>query len=135
MSNKPSSFYAYLLVAFSLIILAISMWAMVTALNYYSAGELAQFFVYGVMASVGMVLSVSSITQMRRRMVILRSQTAKVLTVVLCANCGFKVVRAFSSGDYVPKEVGKCQQCQGTMRVDTIYAEETKKTSRDEKKT
>jgi hypothetical protein len=106
------------------------MWAMIQALNFYEAGEFPQFFVYGIMASVGTVLAISSITQMRRRMVVLRTLATKVLSVVVCANCGFKVVRTFSVGDFVPKEVGQCQQCKGTMRVDSIYAEEpkTKKT-------
>jgi hypothetical protein len=126
MSNKPSTYYAYLLIAFALVILAISMWAMVQALTYYEAGQFPQFFVYGIMASVGTVLSISSITQMRRRMVVLQTLAAKVLSVVICANCGFKVVRTFSAGDYVTKQVGECQQCKGNMRVDTIYAEDLK---------
>ena len=126
MSNKPSMYYAYLLIAFALVILAISMWAMVQALSYYEAGDFPQFFVYGIMASVGTVLSISSITQMRRRMVVLHTLAAKVLSVVICASCGFKVVRAFSVGDYVTKQVGECQQCKGNMRVDTIYAEDLK---------
>lgn len=127
MSNRPSAFYAYLLIAFGLVILAISMWAMIAALNYYQEGQFPQFFVYGVMASVGMVLAISSITQMRRRMVVFQSLAARVLSVVLCVNCGFKVVRIFSVGDYITKEVGQCQQCKGSMRVDSIYAEEPKK--------
>jgi len=126
MSNKPTTFYAYILIAFGLVILAISMWAMVQALSYYQAGQFPQFFVYGIMASVGTVLALSSITQMRRRMVVLQTLAAKVLSVVVCANCGFKVVRTFSVGDYVAKEVGQCQQCKGNMRVDTIYAEDLK---------
>ena len=126
MSNKPTTFYAYILIAFGLVILAISMWAMVQALSYYQAGQFPQFFVYGIMASVGTVLAISSITQMRRRMVVLGTLAAKVLSVVVCANCGFKVVRTFSVGDYVAKEVGQCQQCKGNMRVDTIYAEDLK---------
>ena len=79
------------------------MWAMVTALSYYNQGDYPQFFVYGIMAAVGTVLALSSITQMRRRMVVLQSLAAKVLSVVLCASCGFKVVRTFSQGDYVTK--------------------------------
>lgn len=102
------------------------MWAMVQALTYYEAGQFPQFFVYGIMASVGTVLAVSSITQMRRRMVVLKTLAAKVLSIVVCANCGFKVIRTFSVGDHVLKEVGQCQQCKGTMRVDSIYSEETK---------
>jgi hypothetical protein len=126
MSNKQTTFYAYILIAFGLVILVISMWAMVQALSYYEAGQFPQFFVYGIMASVGTVLAISSITQMRRRMVVLQTLAAKVLSVVICANCGFKVVRTFSVGDYVAKEVGQCQQCKGNMRVDTIYAEDLK---------
>jgi hypothetical protein len=126
MSNKPTTFYAYILIAFGLVILVISMWAMVQALSYYEAGQFPQFFVYGIMASVGTVLAISSITQMRRRMVVLQTLAAKVLSVVVCANCGFKVVRTFSVGDYVAKDVGQCQQCKGNMRVDTIYAEDLK---------
>ncbi len=101
---------------------------MITALNYYQSGQFMQFFVYAVMGSVGMVLALSSITQMRRRMTVLQTLAARVLSVVICASCGFKVVRTFSVGDYVSKDVGQCQQCKGTMRVDTVYAEETKKT-------
>jgi glucan phosphoethanolaminetransferase (alkaline phosphatase superfamily) len=126
MNGRPSVYYAYLLIAFGLVILGISMWAMIRALSYYDAGDYPQFFVYGVMASVGTVLALSSITQMRRRMTVLQKLAARVLSVVLCASCGFKVVRTFSPGDYVTKEVGKCQQCQGAMRVDAIYAEEQK---------
>jgi len=123
-NNRPSIYYAYLLIFFALVILGISMWAMVTALNYYQGQNYPEFFVYGIMASVGTVLALSSITQMRRRMVTLQHVAARVLSVVLCGSCGFKVVRTFSGGDFVTKEVGQCQQCKGPMRVDLIYAEE-----------
>jgi hypothetical protein len=129
MSNRPSTMYAYLLIGFGLVILAISLWAMIQALGYYEQGQLAQFLVYGIMASVGTVLSVSSITQMRRRMIALQTLAIKVLTLVVCANCGFKVMRTFVAGDYVPKEVGQCQQCKGAMKVDLIYAEQPAKKS------
>lgn len=126
MSKRPPALYAYLLIGFGLVILGISLWAMIQALGYYESGHLTEFFVYGIMASVGTVLSMSSITQMRRRMVVLQTLATKVLSTVLCANCGFKVVRTFNVGDYVPKEVGQCQQCKGSMRVDLIYAEDPK---------
>jgi len=122
--SRPATFYAYLLIAFSLVILAISMWGLLQALTYYEQGEFTQFFFWAIMASVGTVLALSSITQMRRRMFMLRNLAVKVLSVVICASCGFKVVRSFSVGDYVMKDVGQCQQCKGTMRVDSIYSEE-----------
>jgi hypothetical protein len=124
--KRPSIIYAYVLIGFSLVILAVSMYMLTQALNAYSAGEISNFFVYGVMAAFGAVVSISTITQMRRKMVILHTMATKVLTTVLCASCGFKIVRGFSVGDYVTKEVGQCQQCKGPMRVDVIYAEEPK---------
>ena len=72
MASRPPVYYAYLLIAFGLVILGISMWAMIRALSYYDAGDYPSFFVYGIMAAVGTVLALSSITQMRRRMVTLQ---------------------------------------------------------------
>ncbi len=126
MSNRPPAFYAYLLIALGLVILAFSMWAMVQALGDYEAGRYPEATVYGITALVGTVLAISSITRMRRQMVVLQNLAVKVLSVVVCANCGFKVVRTFSAGDYVAKDVGQCQQCKGSMRVDAIYSEEPK---------
>lgn len=126
MLSRPSTFYAYVLIMFGLVILGISMLAMVQALTAYDKGDYTQFFMYGIMASVGTVLALTSITQTRRRMSALHSLATRVLSVVLCSNCGFKIVRGFSAGDFVTKEVGQCQQCQGKMRVDNIYAEEAK---------
>ncbi len=126
MSAKSPAIWGYLMIAFSLVILAISMFAMIQALNNYQTGQYTQFIVYGLMASVGTVLAISSITRMRQRMVYLQHVAAKVLSQVICAGCGFKVIRTFSTGDYVSKEVGQCQQCKGSMRVDVIYAEDVK---------
>jgi cell division protein FtsW (lipid II flippase) len=130
MEAKRSGTYSYLMVIFSIIILAWAIWAMYSAFNYQQQGNTDSFYFYLAASSVAIVLAVSSIMQMRRRVLLLRKLAVKVLSVVLCANCGFKVVRTFSEGDFVYKEVGKCQQCNGTMRVDSIYAEEPAKKNR-----
>jgi len=122
-SKRPSSIWAYVLIAFSLVILGLSMFALLQAMNALQAGQTTQFIFYGLWALVGTVLAVSSITRMRQRMVFLQHIAAKVLSQIVCAGCGFKVIRAFNTGDYVSKEVGQCQQCKGSMRVDLIYAE------------
>jgi hypothetical protein len=124
MSDKaPSSIWAYLLIAFSLVILGLSMFALFQAMNALQAGQTTQFIFYGLWALVGTVLAVSSLTRMRQRMYYLQHVAAKVLSQIVCASCGFKVIRTFNTGDYVSKEVGQCQQCKGSMRVDLIYAE------------
>jgi hypothetical protein len=118
--------YAYVLIAASAVILVLSIWATLQAMNAFQAGQNFQAFEFGLMGAFGIVLSVSSITNMRRRMVFIQHIAAKVLSQVICASCGFKVVRTFGTGDYVTKEVGQCQQCKGSMRVDMIYAEDVK---------
>lgn len=130
MAAKPSSMYSYLMVIFSVIIIAWAVWAMYSAFSFQQEGNIESFYFYAIASSVAIVLAVSSIMQMRRRIVMLRRLATKVLSVVLCASCGFKVVRAFADGDFVYKEVGNCQQCSGTMRVESIYAEEPAKKSR-----
>ena len=130
MEAKRSGMYGYLMVIFSIVILAWAAWAMYNAFNYQQQGNMESFYFYAAASSVAIVLAVSSIMQMRRRIRLLQSLAVKVLSVVLCGNCGFKVVRGFAVGDFVYKEVGKCQQCSGTMRVDSIYSEEPAKKSR-----
>ena len=122
--------YSYLMVIFSVVILAWAVWAMYMAFNYQQSGDMENFYFYAIASSVAIVLAVSSLMQMRRRIAMLQKQATKVLSVVLCGSCSFKVVRVFGPGDFVYREVGKCQQCGGTMRVDSIYAEEPPKKSR-----
>ena len=100
------------------------MFALIQAMNAYQAGQYTQFIFFGLWSLVGTVLAVSSITRMRQRMAFLQHMAAKVLSQVVCAGCGFKVVRTFNVGDFISKEVGQCQQCKGSMRVDLIYAED-----------
>jgi predicted neutral ceramidase superfamily lipid hydrolase len=130
MEAKRSGTYSYLMVIFSVIILAWAVWAMYNAINFQQQGNTENFYFYAAASSIAIVLAVSSIMQMRRRILLLQSLAIKVLSVILCANCGFKVVRAFTQGDFVYKEVGNCQQCNGTMRIDSIYAEEPPKKNR-----
>jgi len=127
LAAKPSNIYSYLMAIFSIIILGWAVWAMYSAFNFQQEGNMESFYFYAIASSIAIVLAVSSIMQMRRRIALLQSAATKVLSVVLCGNCGFKVVRAFGEGDFVYKEVGKCQQCSGTMRVESIYAEEPPK--------
>jgi len=118
--------WAYVLVAASGVILVLSILALYQAMQFLQAGQNLNALTFGLMGVVGITLSISSITNMRKRMVFIQHVAAKVLSQVICASCGFKVVRTFSTGDFVTKEVGQCQQCKGSMRVETIYAEDMK---------
>ena len=63
MSQRPSNIWAYVLIAFSLVILGLSMFALLQAMNAYQAGQTWQFVFYGLWSLVGTVLAVSSITR------------------------------------------------------------------------
>ncbi|HUK28685.1 MAG TPA: hypothetical protein VLV31_09690 [Candidatus Acidoferrales bacterium] len=126
MDNRRAMMWAYVLVAASGVILVLSILALYQAMQFLQAGQNLNALTFGLMGVVGITLSISSITNMRKRMVFIQHVAAKVLSQVICASCGFKVVRTFSTGDFVTKEVGQCQQCKGSMRVETIYAEDMK---------
>lgn len=52
-----------------------------------------------------------------------------VYTIEECPVCGQKTKRAFTVGDYVTKEGGKCPKCSNATRVSLVYAEGMKPSS------
>ena len=126
MSRTPRT-YVYMVVLFSALVFAYSLYVLYSAVGYFEKGDTTNFY-YGLFAAgVGMVLSISSFLHMRRRLAAIQRSTLRVLTTVICEKCGFKIVRNFGVGDYVNRQVGKCQQCDGMMYITTVYAEETQK--------
>jgi len=71
----------------------------------------------------GLILSVYVLIQMRRRMKALRIEIPPVNTTIECRKCGFKSVREFQRGDYIFKELDKCQKCDDKMIITAIYRE------------
>jgi hypothetical protein len=112
------------MIAFSIIILIYSLWILYQSVAFYQRGQ-TESFLYGVvLGSFGMALALSFLTRIKRRINVLYAMSARIVTVTSCEKCGFKVVRAFSKGDYVHKPIGKCQQCGENMFISSIYAEE-----------
>jgi hypothetical protein len=122
MEKKVSS-YIYVISLFSILILVYSIWILLAAFKSYKEGNIANFYLQFFIGLIGLVLSLSSISRLKKRLDLLKEKMMKIVSVVLCNKCGFKVVRRFEVGDYVNKQVGKCQQCDGTMFIDLIYAE------------
>lgn len=46
-----------------------------------------------------------------------------VFTNVECSSCHAKTKQAFKDGDYVVKEIGKCEKCGGPKVIALIYSE------------
>ena len=127
MAKTPARNYLYMVILFSVLVLVYSFYVLYSALGYYQRGDTMNFY-YGLFASgVGMVLAFSSLLHMRRRLLAIQRSILRVLTTVICEKCGFKIVRNFGTGDYVNRQVGKCQQCDGTMFISSVFAEEPAK--------
>lgn len=125
MEKRAGGLYLYMVMLFSLVVLAYSIWILYNAYASYEEGKLDNFYAALLMSSVGIVLALSSLTRMRKRIAVIYAPSWKSFSVVLCRKCGFKIVRAFSAGDYVHKSADKCQQpqCDGSMTISSIYAE------------
>lgn len=126
-ARSTSSAYLYLLIAFSIAVLGYSMWMLYTGILSMKEGNMESFYYTVFISLVGIMLALSSLTQIRRRVLIFARMGANVLTVAVCDKCNFKIIRNFASGDYVFKEAGKCQQCNEAMYISQIYQEEPKK--------
>lgn len=46
-----------------------------------------------------------------------------VYTIEECPACGQKNKRAFTVGDYITKEGGKCSKCSNPTKISLVYAE------------
>lgn len=126
-ARSAGSAYFYLLIAFSIVVLGYSVWMLYSGILSMKEGNMENFYYTAFISLMGIVLALSSLMQIRRRVAILPRAGAKVLTVTICSKCNFKAIRNFAVGDYVLKEAGKCQQCGETMHISQIYQEEQKK--------
>lgn len=125
MEKKPGKSYVYITIIFSLIILIYSIWLLQASFTNYFEGRLENFY-YGLIAgSIGIILALISLIQIRKRLELFYAMS-RTITTLVCEKCGFKIIRNFSVGDYIHKQVGKCQQCDGTMYISAIFTEERK---------
>lgn len=46
----------------------------------------------------------------------------QTLTILKCESCGLAIVRDYQEGDYVYKEMGECDACDGTLKITQIYS-------------
>jgi hypothetical protein len=124
--QRKGSLYFYAVVFFSLGVLAYSAWLIISSATSYSEGQRENFYYSLILGLMGVALSVSSLTSIRRRIQIIKAQSMKILTVEFCEKCSFKRIREFKVGDYVQKNLGKCPQCVGDLLISMIYSETPK---------
>lgn len=107
-----------------LIVLALSIVAIVLAVNAFIAGEEMLTGYLLAIGAIAMALSVYVLLQSRRRAARMKIVNPPMMTTIECKKCGVKNVRDFQRGDYVLKELEPCQKCPDTkMIITAIYKE------------
>ena len=106
-----------------LIVLALSIVALVLAVQVYLLGNDIVAGYLLVIGFIAMGLSVYVLFQSRKRAASMKIETPKVMTTVECRKCGFKSVREFQRGDFIFKDLEACQKCNDKMIITAIYKE------------
>ena len=106
-----------------LIVLALSLVALALAVNAFMLGNEIVAGYLLVIGFIAMTLSAYVLLQSRRRVMSMKIVNPSMMTTIECRKCGFKSVREFQRGDYVFKELDKCQKCDDKMIVTAIYKE------------
>ena len=106
-----------------IIVLVLSLVAIGFAYLLFVGGKGLEATYMLVISLVAMGLSTYLLFQSRSRAASLKIETPQVMTTIECRKCGFKSVREFQRGDYVYKELEKCQKCDDKQIITAIYKE------------
>ena len=76
-----------------------------------------------VIGFISMALAGYILLQSRKRVASLKIDLPPILTTIECRKCSIKTTRDFQRGDYVYKELEKCQKCEDNQVITAIYRE------------
>ncbi|WP_455368183.1 hypothetical protein [[Eubacterium] cellulosolvens] len=127
MPKKIGTTYLYVVTIFSIIILVYSIWILFTTIQTWETGKAENTYFGLFAAGLGIILALSSLMRIRNRVALIEKSKSKISTVVKCKKCDFKIIRDFTTGDYVHKELDSCQQCSDRLVITSIYMEKPKK--------
>ena len=77
---------------------------------------------------ISMALAGYILLQSRKRTADLKIDAPPIITTIECKKCGIKTTREFQRGDYVYKELEKCEKCEDKKIITAIYREVKEKT-------
>lgn len=117
-SRIPTFLFTIVLVVLALAVLALGM-----ALNAFLMGEQMIAIYLVIIGIVALTLSTYVLMQSRARAAAVKIEAPKTVTTIECKKCGFKNVREFQRGDYIFKELDKCQKCDDKLIITAIYKE------------
>jgi hypothetical protein len=118
-TNKVSTFVFMIVLA----VIALSIIALGLSVNAYLIGQQGVSTYLLVLGLVSMGLAIYVLLTSRRRVTTMKTVTPQTMTTIECRKCGFKNVREFQRGDYVYKELEKCNKCDDKQIITAIYRE------------
>jgi len=119
-ATRRISSFLYMVV---LVVMAMALVALALAVNAFMVGEQIVAIYLVIIGFIALGLSTYVLMQSRTRAAAMKIETPQTLTTIECKKCGFKNVREFQRGDYVFKELDKCQKCDDRQIITAIYKE------------
>ena len=118
-ANRISTFLLMIILA----VLALSIIALLFGVNAYLEGNenVALYLISIGILSMGLAIYV--LFQSRKRMAKMKIEEPKMMTTIECRKCDTKEVREFERGDFVYKELDKCDKCEDNKIITSIYKE------------
>ena len=108
-----------------LAVYALSIVSLGLAATYYGNTTEPFLWIYMAGLSLGSIaLATVVLLQSRRHVTTMKTALPpQVMTTIECRKCAIKNVREFQRGDYVYKELEKCQKCDDKQIITAIYKE------------
>jgi hypothetical protein len=103
--------------------MALAIVAMGLALNAFLVGEETIAIYLAIIGGIALALSLYVMMQSRSKAAVAKTEAPKTLTTIECRKCSIKNVREFQRGDYVYKDLEKCEKCDDKMLITAIYKE------------
>ncbi len=117
-TSKISTFVFIVVLA----VYALSVVAIGLAVAIYSPTSWEWIYML-VLGLISVTLATYVLMQSRRHVTTMKIAAPQVMTTIECKKCNTKEVREFQRGDYVYKELEKCQKCEDTKMITAIYKE------------
>jgi hypothetical protein len=119
-ARRISSFFLVIV----LVTLVLSGSALYLGVEQYSENpQNVQAGYFMLIGFIGLALSAYMLLQTKRKPLPVAFEMPRVITTILCQECGFKNIRDFKSGDYIFKEAEPCPKCNKKMMISSIYRE------------
>ncbi len=129
-TSKISSFVqAAIYLVFILAIVAIIVG--ISAFVNKQDAEIAVFLL--AIGFISIALAGYILLQSRKRTSDLKIAAPPIITTIECKKCNIKTTREFQRGDYVYKELEKCEKCEDKKIITAIYREVKEKDKEKEK--